>query len=666
MEQKENSPPAKEMAKSQIARVKPLSKLPTPRSKMPVAAPREVPQAAPSAGPAKRKPNTLVQPAAKRPRTEPPLPQPGLRRATSTSSLTSRKPGARQGGDARQPAGRGTGSSAPTRRPGAPPPAPTVSKKRPAWDVKGRLADIEKELKNQRSINEGLAQQRNAFREQVNNISSTAAQMEKETSQKQELVQSLQAKLREREQDLEETSGQAHRLETKVSRLQQELAASQQTVEALQSQITGLKSSIASLTAQQASATAERDAYKLECDSLKQTCKENTATIKEQKETIEAMKEKERAWETERRWLHNTVQELKGNIRVFCRIRPLLEEEKREQEAISHLSVDTETCLLVDKLNSHALDETSSIRKADGDNKYEFNFDKIYGPWSTQESVFNELSQLVQSALDGYNVCIFAYGQTGSGKTYTMEGPEQPDETTQGVIPRAVLQIFKTTETLRSKGWQYGLEASFLEIYNEMIQDLLGDVKDNIKHEIRMVNKGSHDVMVTNLTVKAVTSPKQVHDLLRKASANRAVASTNCNERSSRSHSVFMLKIRGENPITGETSHGVLNLVDLAGSERLKESGSTGARLKETQAINKSLSSLGNVIMALANKEKHEPYRTSKLTHLLQNSLGGNSKTLMFVNISPREEHFGETLCSLRFATKVNNCNMGTAQKRMK
>lgn len=383
-------------------------------------------------------------------------------------------------------------------------------------------------------------------------------------------------------------------------------------------------------------------------------------TSRSQRETIEECEGKLREQETLRRKLHNTIQELKGNIRVFCRVRPSLATEN--DILLSKIDFQNNTNMV---LSQQTGTETMSGSKRAAA-RFPFTFDKVFPPTSTQSMVFDEISQLIQSVLDGYNVCIFAYGQTGSGKTFTMEG-DLKQRDSWGMIPRALEQVFFTSENLKSKGWQYEMEGSFLEIYNEGIRDLLGSGDQNLKHDIKLVatdnGKQASDILVTNLNTVNVTSSDQVSSLLRKACENRAVAATNCNERSSRSHSVFRLKMTGVNNITEERCRGTLNLVDLAGSERLSQSGSTGARLKETQNINKSLSNLGIVITALANKEQHIPFRNSKLTYLLQNSLGGNSKSLMFVNISPREDSFHETLSSLRFATKVNTCNIGTAQK---
>ncbi|KAI8908273.1 P-loop containing nucleoside triphosphate hydrolase protein [Powellomyces hirtus] len=418
---------------------------------------------------------------------------------------------------------------------------------------------------------------------------------------------------------------------------------------------------------------AESRANKLKLEQTEETVRQRDASIAELEkelaaatETVTALEAKVREEETMRRRLHNTIQELKGNIRVFCRVRPPLpHEQEGKDEVLTHIGFAEN--------DEKAIELKQSVESASGQKtvakSYPFSFDRVFQPGTQQAVVFDEISQLVQSALDGYNVCIFAYGQTGSGKTFTMEGPdnvlEHPED--MGMIPRAVHQIFESAQALKDKGWEYEMEAQFLEIYNESIRDLVGgstavgDGKHDIKHH-PVTGKTS----VTDICTVQVTTPKEVHSVLNKASHNRAVAATNCNERSSRSHSVFTLRLTGTNSLTGETSSGILNLIDLAGSERLSSSGSTGDRLKETQAINKSLSCLGDVIYALANGDKHVPYRNSKLTYLLQGSLGGNSKTLMFVNVSPLATNFQETLCSLRFATKVNSCQIGTAKKVLK
>ncbi|KAI2224714.1 kinesin-like nuclear fusion protein [Ophidiomyces ophidiicola] len=369
-----------------------------------------------------------------------------------------------------------------------------------------------------------------------------------------------------------------------------------------------------------------------------------------------AAKEKLRKEETLRRKLHNQVQELKGNIRVFCRVRPLLETEPKEESA----NIQFPDCNMEAKQITVQGPQEKSSRGSITAKNHGFSFDHVFGPRSQNSDVFEELSQVVQSALDGYNVCIFCYGQTGSGKTHTMSSED-------GMIPKAVAQIYQTAADLEERGWKYTMEGSFVEVYNESLNDLLGNAEDFDKkrHEIR------HDIQksqttITNTTIVTLDSPATVELILRQAAANRSVASTKANWRSSRSHSVFILKLIGENAITEERSESTLNLVDLAGSERLTHSGATGDRLKETQNINRSLSCLGDVIGALGQGKEggHIPYRNSKLTYLLQFSLGGNSKTLMLVMISPRQEHLSETLTSLRFATKVQNTHIGTAKKQ--
>uniref|UniRef100_A0A0E0Q356 Kinesin-like protein n=1 Tax=Oryza rufipogon TaxID=4529 RepID=A0A0E0Q356_ORYRU len=351
-----------------------------------------------------------------------------------------------------------------------------------------------------------------------------------------------------------------------------------------------------------------------------------------------------------RKRLHNTILELKGNIRVFCRVRPLL---PNESGAVAYPKSGENL--------GRGIELTHNAQM------YSFTFDKVFEQSASQEDVFIEISQLVQSALDGYKVCIFAYGQTGSGKTYTMMGnPELHDQ--KGLIPRSLEQIFQTSQALISQGWKYKMQASMLEIYNEAIRDLLatnrttvqdgGASKYSIKHD---ANGNTH---VSDLTIVDVSSINEVSSLLKRAAQSRSVGRTQMNEESSRSHCVFTLRIFGVNEGTDQQVQGVLNLIDLAGSERLNKSGATGDRLKETQAINKSLSCLSDVIFSIAKKEEHVPFRNSKLTYLLQPCLGGDSKTLMFVNLSPEVSSTGESICSLRFAARVNSCEIGIPRRQ--
>ncbi|CUS21879.1 LAQU0S04e02894g1_1 [Lachancea quebecensis] len=352
--------------------------------------------------------------------------------------------------------------------------------------------------------------------------------------------------------------------------------------------------------------------------------------------------------ETMRRKLHNELQELRGNIRVFCRLRPALHNENSTSSGIE-----------IEKFSDETGMQSITIKR--DSKQHKFTFDRCFGAQESNSDIFSEIGQLIQSSLDGYNVCIFAYGQTGSGKTFTMLNPND------GIIPSTLNHIFMWVERLKELGWNYEITSQFVEIYNENIKDLfkendtdVDDTGESLKYEIRHDSE-SHTTHITNITVCKLTSREMVNRMLMRALKMRSTAATIANARSSRSHSVFIIKLDGYNTTSGEKSAGTLNLVDLAGSERIHSLQPQADRLRETQNINKSLSCLGDVIHALGSvdaSKRHIPFRNSKLTYLLQYSLMGDSKTLMFVNVSPCADSMPETLNSLRFAAKVNSTKM--------
>ncbi|KAI7741554.1 hypothetical protein M8C21_006322 [Ambrosia artemisiifolia] len=382
----------------------------------------------------------------------------------------------------------------------------------------------------------------------------------------------------------------------------------------------------------------------------------------------------------ENRKLYNEVQDLKGNIRVYCRIRPFLKGQSKKQTTIEYIGDNGE---LVVTNPSKIVKESHRV----------FKFNKVFSPAATQEEVFVDTQPLIRSVLDGYNVCIFAYGQTGSGKTYTMTGPNVSSQEDWGVNYRALNDLFHLSQIRRSS-FEYEIGVQMVEIYNEQVRDLLSS--DTIQkrypsiltyyldlllififlytiiissylyldfHTLGIWNSTQpNGLAVPDASMHPVTSTADVLELMNVGLMNRAVGATALNERSSRSHSVLTVHVRGTDLETKAVLRGNLHLVDLAGSERVDRSEATGERLREAQHINKSLSALGDVIFALAQKSQHVPYRNSKLTQVLQSSLGGQAKTLMFVQLNPDVESFSETISTLKFAERVSGVELGAAR----
>lgn len=486
--------------------------------------------------------------------------------------------------------------------------------------------------------------------------------------------------------DLASASAERNSLSADVARLRIETDEQRKELERFRTE-TGTSAALVNRTEAQAATLSalqdqvallkeQRNAAEALSDSKTDTVRTLNARVAELEALLSSAEQRIRDGEATRRRLHNTILELKGNVRVFCRVRPPTTDTEQSKLA---LAAPQEGELAGRGVEIAQAGNGGPSAKG-GPQRHVFTFDKVFGPSSGQSEVFEEVSMLVQSALDGYRITIFAYGQTNAGKTHTMLG--RPGQDTEGIIPRAVRQVFSTAAAAAEQGWKYEMRAAMLEIYNEELRDLLGQGPPaGKKHVISHEDSSSHTTTihkestskpppangtsVSYLEWVNVNNEEKVSTLLQRAMNQRSVGATASNEQSSRSHMVFMLTIEGSNETTGQKMSGALNLVDLAGSERLARSGASGERLKETQAINKSLSALGDVIAALGARESHVPYRNSKLTFLLQNSLSGAGKALMLCNVSPSVDDAPESLCTLRFAAKVNATEIGTARRNV-
>ncbi|CAE7938708.1 KIN14F [Symbiodinium sp. KB8] len=376
---------------------------------------------------------------------------------------------------------------------------------------------------------------------------------------------------------------------------------------------------------------------------------------------VASLEHEKRALRSEVRTLQNLVQELRGSIRVFCRIRP----PKQPAGSLAGAATEAQGARSI------------SLRKpaGAGDKRQDFSFDRVFSQLAGQRDLYEEVEPLIPGVLQGIHVCILAYGQTGAGKTYTLAGDRSTGE--PGIQDLAIADLLKLALHGSSEAARYDVRLSALEIYNESIQDLLSDPETGPREglqegpcerlEVRQSKEEASgswpspfgSMRVPGLTSWAVRESRDVEQALGRIGRQRHVASTALNERSSRSHCVLSLCVRaagGAGDDEGQRGCGVLHIVDLAGSERTKVSQAEGMQMKEANCINRSLSALSDVLSALGDSSgnAHIPFRNSKLTYLLQDALGGpGCKTFLFAQVSPEVADANESYSTLTFASRV-------------
>lgn len=520
--------------------------------------------------------------------------------------------------------------------------------------LQGLQSELKKEAAARREAEAAAEESRAAVEKLKSDHQSTLSGSDK-------AVAELQAKVDEAEMETNKERRKVEELELELDMLN----AEKSQLSAKVSKVSGAKFQTSMLQAKSTANTLRADYTSLRTLAADSLSEMSTAigtiesTLVQQLKLSEslvggAVREREelramyRAECKKRKKLYNALQDLQGNLRVYCRIRPPSEKELAAQDGRHIHGVNEDE----DELR---IEEKKGAGKGVGKRKFEF--DKVFPPNSTQEKVFECVAPLIESILDGYNVCIFAYGQTGSGKTFTMEGPKE----NPGVTLRAVQGVFDQLAE-RAEDEDSEVMLSMFEVYNEELKDLLDPRKK--KMDMRMDKE--EGLVIDALEKVGVSNSDEVSAAVQRGQSNRAVAATNMNEHSSRSHLILRLYLKLTNKTSGDVTYSKLSLVDLAGSERVGKSGATGEALKEAQGINKSLAALGNVVRTLASGTGHVPYRNSKLTHALSDSIGGDSKTLMFCNISPRESDVPETLCSLNFAVQAKEVKSGPAKKHTK
>mmetsp|Transcript_2435 Transcript_2435/g.5447 ORF Transcript_2435/g.5447 Transcript_2435/m.5447 type:complete len:928 (+) Transcript_2435:38-2821(+) len=492
---------------------------------------------------------------------------------------------------------------------------------------------------------------------ETSKVQALAESLQRELDARSDQGSSLQQEISKLSRDLSELQqeklalqGQVKSLERDLTMSKQDLAAAQATVARSTKLQSVLQTSIQTLHAHAKAIRSTQAGIRSHCQTQVRSITDDFIPLRERLlGVVSDHNELNRRYVElfeERKKLHNLVLELKGNIRVFARCRPMKDHEKKDEpKGEKTISADSQ-----DDTKLGVYSEVDQRRKW-------FDFDKAFLHGENQQQVFEEVKPLATSVLDGYNVCIFAYGQTGTGKTYTMEGPKEDP----GLNTRCLQELF-AIKRQRSATAETSVTISVTEIYNETIKDLL-DSNKNKKLDVRIEKDGS--VGVSNLVERQVDTVEDVQTSMNEASSNRSVAQTDMNEHSSRSHCIVTVKTVVEQKDPKCKYVGKLHLVDLAGSENTNRSGAKGKQMTEASNINKSLAALGDVMMSLQGKSEHVPYRNSKLTMMLKDSLGGDAKTLMIVQISPAQTSCVETLSSLNFASRARNVELGKAKKNV-
>ncbi|XP_042653452.1 kinesin-like protein KIFC3 isoform X5 [Tyto alba] len=511
--------------------------------------------------------------------------------------------------------------------------------------AKAKQALCESQSRNQ-YLQEQVGMQRQVLKEmeqQLQSSQKTAAQLRAQIMMYEAELERAHGQMLEEMQAMEEEKNRA--IEEAFSRAQVEMKAVHENLAGVRTNLLTLQPALRTLTHDYNNLKRQvRDFPLLLQETLQSARAEIGQAIEEVHSTNRELLRKYRRELQLRKKCHNELVRLKGNIRVFGRVRPITKEDGEGPEVANAVTFDAD-----DDAVLHLLHKGKQVS---------FELDKVFPPQASQEEVFQEVQALVTSCIDGYNVCIFAYGQTGAGKTYTMEGTAA----NPGINQRALQLLFSEVRG-KAADWDYTISVSAAEIYNEALRDLLG--KEPLeKLEIKLCPDGSGQLYVPGLTEFRVQSVEDINKVFEFGHVNRATECTNLNEHSSRSHALLIITVRGLDRSTGLRTTGKLNLVDLAGSERVGRSGAEGSRLREAQHINKSLSALGDVIYALRSRQGHVPFRNSKLTYLLQDSLSGDSKTLMMVQVSPAERNTSETLCSLKFAERVRSVELGPVSRK--